>query len=117
MRIIVDSTNPENNEPILYLRVVEVPEQFICDREDNLFDYKNIIFDYNGDIYDEFTTEASFVIDVSENMAELNARAGEELIKSFTYNGEPDDLIIAINQTLTDLVKVTGANGVYWPYY
>ena len=100
MKIIVDSTNPENDDGLLYLSVVDVPEEFVCDRETNPFGYEHIIFEHDGDIYDEFTTHASFVVDISQNLAELVARADSAVVKEFIHDDVTDENIIAINQVL-----------------
>ncbi len=119
MKIIVDSTNPENDDGLLYLSVVDVPEEFVCDRETNPFGYEHIIFEHDGDIYDEFTTHASFVVDISQNLAELVARADDKAKEHYylSDSGELDEQIVAINQVLLDLINVTGSNGVYWAHF
>ncbi len=117
MRVLVDDTNPENDESLLYLSVIEVDEKFIAHREENPFGFDNIVFNHEGDIYSEFTTLASFVVDVDQNMAELVAKADETVKQEyFSDKFGLDERVVAINQVILDLITVTGSNGLYWPY-
>ena len=116
MRVLVDSTVPADDDGLLYLRIVKVPAEFLCDVVTNDFGNNSLHFDHD-DIEEEFETEATFVVDPSFNTAELVARADEKAVAKYTdRDGDVDDWAVAVNQILLDLVNVSGCAGIYWVF-
>lgn len=118
-RIIYDGTNPENADDKLYLQVIEINDDVPVDEVMEMVAYVDLT--EHPDLERALAEPlATLTIDYSDDKKELLARAPKEM-KAFWQDeagdiSKDDEWVVIVQTILLELVKVTGAKGVFWSH-